>query len=356
MQDPRTDGRPKGTRDADVTLVLPPVDDVEVRERAPEQGALRTDPSGYRRRETPRLHTPLPLTGHARATLTVLTGLDAGRLMAVDGAPVTIGRAADADLVVDDSGVSRHHVRITHMAAGGFSAEDLASTNGTFVGAVRVGVAVLHRDDLLQLGPNLRIRFAIIDSVDESLHRQLYETSVRDPLTHAFNRRYLVDRLVAEIARERRAEADVAILMIDVDALKSVNDCFGHLAGDRTLRSVASRILRTLRIEDVLARYGGDEFVVIAAGTDRADAGHLAERIRHAVEGLHLCARGCEVRITTSIGVASLTELSAGEEPVAALFAIADARMYRAKAAGRNKVCTTGAPSGASLAPDPTRR
>jgi diguanylate cyclase (GGDEF)-like protein len=340
MRDPGTHGRRKGTEDADATLVLPPVDDVEMTERAPERGGLRADPGGYRRRETPHLHTPLPLTSHARATLTVLTGLDAGRLMAVDGAPVTIGRAADADLVVDDSGVSRHHVRITHMPAGGFCAEDLASTNGTFVGAMRVGVAVLHRDDLLQLGPNLQIRFAIIDSVDESLHRQLYETSVRDPLTHAFNRRYLVNRLVAEIARERRAEGDVAILMIDVDALKTVNDSFGHLAGDRTLRSVSSRILRTLRIEDVLARYGGDEFVVIAAGTDRDDAGHLAERIRQAVEGLHVCARGYEVRITTSIGVASLTELSAGDEPVAALFAIADARMYRAKAEGRNKVCT----------------
>jgi diguanylate cyclase (GGDEF)-like protein len=350
MQDTTTNGDRNGALDADATLTLPVPDEVRVTERPAGQALLRTDERGRQRSETPHLHMPLPLSGKARATLTVLTGLHAGQLMAIDGAPVTIGRAADADLVVDDAGVSRHHVRITHMAAGGFCAEDLASTNGTFIGAARVGVAVLRRDDLLQLGPNLRVRFAIIDSAEESLQRQLYESSVRDPLTHAFNRRYLAERLIAEIARERRADGDVAILMIDVDSLKAINDCFGHLAGDRALCSVAARILRALRVEDVLARYGGDEFVVLATGTDRADAAQLAERIRCAVEGLHMSAGGREVRITTSIGVASLTELSASDEPVATLLAIADARMYGAKASGKNKVCTTSAPPGASSA------
>jgi diguanylate cyclase (GGDEF)-like protein len=348
MQDITADGHGKGAVDADVTLAITVPDEVRVTERPAERAVLRTDECGHRRRETPHFHTPLPLTGKARATLTVLTGLHAGQLVPIDGVPVTIGRAADSDLVVDDAGVSRHHARITHMPAGGFCVEDLESTNGTYVGAARVGVAVLHRDDLLQLGPNLRIRFAIIDSDEESLQRQLYESSVRDPLTHVYNRRYLAERLLAEIARERRADGDVAILMIDVDSLKTVNDCFGHLAGDRALCSVANRILRALRVEDVLARYGGDEFVVLAAGTDPADAGHLAERIRRAVEGLHLSAGGREVRITTSIGVASLTELSASDEPVATLFAIADARMYGAKASGKNRVCTKSTSPAAS--------
>jgi diguanylate cyclase (GGDEF)-like protein len=115
---------------------------------------------------------------------------------------------------------------------------------------------------------------------------------------------------------------------------------------------VAARILSALRVEDVLARYGGDEFVVVAAGTDRTDAGHLAERVRRAVEGLHLSAGGREVQVTTSIGVASLTELSASDEPVSTLLAIADARMYDAKTSGRNRVCTTTAPWHASSASD----
>jgi two-component system cell cycle response regulator len=341
LQDLPSSGEPDGALDADATLALPVPHEVRVTERPVGPMILRTEERGRQRHATPHLDRPVPLSGKARATLTVLTGLHAGQLMAIDGVPVTIGRAADAGLVVDDAGVSRHHVRITPMPAGGFCAEDLASTNGTFIGAARVGVAVLDRDELLQLGPDFRIRFAIIDRAEESLQRQLYESSVRDPLTHAYTRRYLAERLVAEIARERRADGDVAVLMIDVDSLKTVNDCFGHLAGDRALCSVAARILRALRVEDVLARYGGDEFVVLAAGTDRADASHLAERIRRTVEGLHMSAGGREVQITTSIGVASLTEVPPSDEPVATLLALADARMYGAKASGRNRVRST---------------
>jgi diguanylate cyclase (GGDEF)-like protein len=270
--------------------------------------------------------------------LTVLTGLNAGRLISVDGSPVTIGRAEDADLVVDETGVSRHHARVARTPEGGFYVEDLGSVNGTFVGANRVERAPLQRGDLLQLGPRLRMRFAIADAVDEALHQQLYDSSVRDPLTQIFNRRYLDGRLPAEVARARRGHGDLAILMIDVDSLKAVNDSFGHLAGDRALCAVAARIHRALRVEDVLVRYGGDEFVVLAVGTDRVDARQLAERVRRAVEGLHMSARGREVRITASIGVASLAELAANDEP-AALLAAADARMYVAKESGKNRVC-----------------
>jgi two-component system chemotaxis family response regulator WspR len=167
-------------------------------------------------------------------------------------------------------------------------------------------------------------------------------------LTHVFNRRYLADRVLAEIARARRSQTDLAILMIDVDSLKTVNDSVGHFAGDRALCTVAARIVRAIRVEDVPARYGGDEFVVLAARTAGSDAEDLAERVRQAVEGLHLSAQGHDVPITVSIGVASLSELTGADEPVAALFALADSRMYRAKASGKNRVRTTSAPPAAS--------
>jgi two-component system cell cycle response regulator len=290
-------------------------------------------------RDTPLLPAPPPAVTESRATLTVMTGMQAGRIIALDGTPIIIGKAADSGLAVDDIGVSRHHVRVARSEDGGFYAEDLGSTNGTFRGKDRIGVIALNGGDLLQIGPHLQVRFAIVDSLEVSLYRRLYESSVRDPLTHLFNRQYLDDTLCAETARARRSGGELAILMIDVDCLKSVNDLFGHLAGDRALCTIAARILRVLRVEDMMARYGGDEFVVVAAGTDPAGARHLAQRARRAVEGLHMSARGHEVHITASIGIASLKELDANDDPVVALLALADARMYAAKALGRNQVC-----------------
>jgi diguanylate cyclase (GGDEF)-like protein len=211
-----------------------------------------------------------------------------------------------------------------------------------------VGVGLLEPGNILQLGPHLRLRFAVVDSTEEALYRQLYESSVRDPLTQVYNRRHMADRLHAEIARTRRADGEMSVLMIDVDALKRVNDSLGHVAGDQALCAVASRVLHTLRVEDLLARYGGDEFVVLAVGTDRCDAELLAERVRGAVEALRVTAGGADVRLTTSIGVASLMEVAADEEPLAALLSLADARMYTAKASGKNRVCAEG------LTPEPS--
>jgi diguanylate cyclase (GGDEF)-like protein len=341
-----------GTHDSGITLADARLSDgPPVTDRPFSLGSPSVDGYEPRQIDTPLLPTSLAHDTAARATLTVLTGLDAGRLMALDGDQVTIGRGADADLVVDDPGVSRHHARIAREPGGGFYVQDLGSTNGTFLGAARVDVSLLHQVDVLQLGPSFKVRFAMVDPAEESLSRYLYEAAIHDPLTHAYNRQYLADRMVAETARARRAGSDVAVLMIDVDALKTVNDRFGHLAGDRVLCTIASRIQRALRVEDVFARYGGDEFVVLAAGTDHSDAIRLAERVRRAVEGLRMSARGREVAVTASIGVASLAEVEDTYEPGTALHAMADARMYRAKTSGGNSVCARGSEPDLAMAP-----
>jgi len=112
-------------------------------------------------------HTPAPpalsaLHPNRRATAHLPPGCRAGRLEAMNGAPVTIGRAPDAALVVDDPGVSWHHARIARSAAGAYYAQDLGSTTGTYLRSVRIGVAPLHGGDLLQLGPHVRVRFALL--------------------------------------------------------------------------------------------------------------------------------------------------------------------------------------------------
>jgi diguanylate cyclase (GGDEF)-like protein len=164
-------------------------------------------------------------------------------------------------------------------------------------------------------------------------------SSAIDPLTRIFNRRYLADRLPAEVAFATRRRAPIAVLFADVDGLKRLNDRFGHFAGDRALCTIAAHIRRILRLEDLFGRYGGNEFVVVARDSDDTAAFRLAERLRGAVEEMHVVVGREQVRITISVGVASLTELTPRDTHMFGLLALAEARVNEAKALGGNRVC-----------------
>ena len=140
------------------------------------------------------------------------------------------------------SAVSRRHVRVARTLEGTFYAEDLGSTNGTFLGRERVGIALLRGGELLQLGPHLQLRFALGSRSDACLHPQVSESSSRDPLTHVFSRPYLNHRLFTEIRLARSTHAQLSLLMLDVDRFKDINDRFGHFAADRALCTIAARI------------------------------------------------------------------------------------------------------------------
>ena len=202
---------------------------------------------------------------------------------------------------------------------------------------IRVAVAPLEHGDYVQLGGSLLVRFAMIDPTEEALARQLYESSVHDPLTRVYNRRYLLGRLEAEVACARRTGDPLALLMLDVDRFKRFNDAFGHLPGDRALCFIAAKVLRQIRAGSVLARYGGEEFVVLSPGTAGPEAGRLAERVRRAIEGLRFSAAATTVSLTVSIGVATVADLGT-HEGGAALLSLAESHLDAAKAAGRNRV------------------
>ena len=165
-----------------------------------------------------------------------------------------------------------------------------------------------------------------------------------DRLTGIYNRRHLEEQLAALLRASRRQDAALAVLLLDVDHFKRINDTHGHEAGDRALQAIAGRLREGLRPDDVLGRWGGEEFMIILQRSAAAGAGAVAERQRHGIEG-RPCDLGmtAPVRLTVSIGVA----LGTGDDDPATLLARADAALYQAKHQGRNAVAVAGAASGA---------
>jgi two-component system cell cycle response regulator len=170
---------------------------------------------------------------------------------------------------------------------------------------------------------------------DNARLEQLAQT---DPLTQLLNRRALTERIAAEMERTLRYDSTMALLMIDLDHFKRVNDTYGHLVGDDVLRDVALLLSDTIRTADIVARYGGEEFLVLLPETDDAGAESFADRIRRAIETHPFASDSLPepLRLTASIGVAVYP--AARIESVEDLFARADAALYRAKADGRNRV------------------
>jgi two-component system cell cycle response regulator len=272
------------------------------------------------------------------ALLTVLVGLNAGQVFTLDREETFVGRGRDADVRIDDIGISRRHARIVRTEGRRHILEDLGSTNGIFVNGRRAERVDLADGDRVQIGPTLVLRFGLIAADEEALARQLYESSTRDALTRLYNRKYAGERLAAEVAYAQRHGSLLSLVLFDLDYFKRVNDSFGHLAGDVVLRVVAAQVQKVIRTEDVLARYGGEEFVVLVRGIEPKGVAVLADRIRSAVERLSIPWESRTLKTTVSIGVAALSECGPKATPEA-LVGLADERLYRAKAGGRNRVC-----------------
>jgi diguanylate cyclase (GGDEF)-like protein len=163
-----------------------------------------------------------------------------------------------------------------------------------------------------------------------------------DSLTGVYNRRYIDRRLLEEIARARRQNYAISFMYIDIDHFKRVNDTVGHQGGDEVLREVAGRIKAELRVSDALARFGGEEFVVLLIDADLGSASMVAQRIRASVaERPFLLSEGQSLAVSVSIGVATLDDFErdhAIEGVAQQLVAQADQALYQAKEGGRNRV------------------
>jgi diguanylate cyclase (GGDEF)-like protein len=271
-------------------------------------------------------------------TLTRIDGPNAGRVLSLRAEQTTIGRSTRADLHLAEEGVSRKHARIC-WTADAYVLEDLGSQNGTFVWGKPVTAAQLRQGDLIRVGPVATLRFCWMDEHQKNLLEQLYESSVRDPLTGAFNRRHFSERLEAELAYAKRHSSELSLLLLDIDYFKKINDQYGHLEGDRVLRELTRACHQGLRTEDMFARYGGEEFAVILRGVPLAGAARAAERLRIAIAELVFVGKP-PLSVSVSIGCASIDCID--DATSGSLIHIADQRLYEAKQSGRARVVAEG--------------
>jgi two-component system cell cycle response regulator len=182
-----------------------------------------------------------------------------------------------------------------------------------------------------------RERRGIMRSTDEFAvtHKRLLQEALTDPLTQLPNRRHGLDFLASEWAFAQSNSLPMACLLLDIDHFKRINDTHGHAAGDAVLRQLADLLKRTSRVEDLVFRYGGEEFAAVLPNASIRAAVQIAERIRSVVEKYSFLWENQTIPVTLSIGVA---HLNGGEKDSQALIETADAALYQAKKSGRNRV------------------
>ncbi len=289
------------------------------------------------------------LDGAGRPCLIRYSGAGAGQRFDLDSGDLVLGRGDEVDLKVDGHGISRRHAAL-QVGPHGVTLIDLGSANRSYVNDVPVTDPVALKDgDLVRLA-NVVFRFHDRRSLDALLHQRLHRLATVDALTGVHNRRHTHEALQREVARARRTGQPLAVICCDLDHFKSVNDRFGHAAGDTVLKESAALMRAELRADDVIGRWGGEEFVILASDTPFEQALGLAERLRCAVADhvfeLDLPEHGRLRRLlhrqTLSAGLALLKPTMRDEHD---LLATADRRQYAAKRDGRNRVVAVDPPA-----------
>ena len=190
----------------------------------------------------------------------------------------------------------------------------------------------------------LNARLAAQLAENAALHARLREEAIRDALTGLHNRRYLDEMLAREVARAARAGYPVSVIVLDIDHFKAINDRFGHHGGDGVLRALATLLQADARVEDVICRQGGEEFVAVLPGVTAPAARTRTEEWRRVFAGLAVHHDKGEIRATLSAGVAVYPQ---NGTTGAAVLRAADAALYDAKSAGRDRVAERRAVTGA---------
>ena len=280
-----------------------------------------------------------------RPALVFLTGELLAVPIPLERDEVILGRALEAAVRVNDIQVSRQHARINTI----FNAEnkttnyilaDLHSRNGTFLNGEKIVQEVLQHGDKITIGEHI-LRFELLDEIDREYQNQIRRLISHDDLTGLLSSRSFFSELRLEVARAIQENHPFCVLMMDIDHFKLVNDTYGHLTGSKTLEEIGLCITQNLRVGDVAARFGGEEFAAFLLDAELSQGIVAAQRIRVAIEEkeFSVIRQGKPAEkhhVTISIGIAYFP--SDSSDPIE-LIEMADSALYRAKREGRNRVC-----------------
>ena len=255
-----------------------------------------------------------------------------GKRFSLHDGLVQIGRGAENDVVLLSDSVSRRHARID-TRAGGYYIVDTHSTNGTYVNDELVEDQPLERGDQIKIGDTI-MKFLSGADLESQYHETIYRMTITDGLTGVHNKRYFIEQLDRELSRAARHQRPLTMIMCDIDHFKSVNDEFGHLAGDHVLKEVAQLGRARLRPDDVISRYGGEELAIILPETDLAGGVLIADELRRMIATATFVFEDEDIDVTVSCGVAQLDPGWSSYDFVKA----ADEQLYEAKREGRNRV------------------
>ncbi len=269
--------------------------------------------------------------------LVIFIGKNSGKRHRLKEGKMTLGTSSHADITIEDDRISRIHCSIEWLG-NTITIQDEASTNGIYVNSQKVDQAAISPGVPLQLGHSI-MKIEYKDEAEIKAEKDLLHRASVDILTGAFNREHFFNLASMELAYCLRHQLIAAIIMIDIDNFKQVNDKYGHQMGDYVLERFANIVIKNKRTEDLFGRYGGEEFIILPRGELTKENIYMqSERIRKAVENFEFCYDEACIRITISLGF-HLMKVKGSEVDTMLdnLIRKADQALYLAKEKGKNR-------------------
>ncbi|MCM8773497.1 MAG: diguanylate cyclase [Candidatus Omnitrophica bacterium] len=262
------------------------------------------------------------------ACFIIISGYDIGKVFFINKPTMIIGREEGVDIWINDQHISRRHAQVVTNGQQ-ITLIDLRSTNGTYVNDLSIEEHKLSDGDRVKIG-DVIMKFIMKDDIDTAFHEELYNLASQDGLTNIYNRMYLLKAL-----ENLKSKAPFSLIMFDIDDFKKINDIYGHNAGDFVLREIAKIVKGLIRQEDVFARFGGEEFILLVM-LNKDIAYKIAERIRKTIEDYEFVFGNEIIKCTISAGVFCVENF--GMSTFQWIEAV-DKLLYEAKRQGKNRVC-----------------